>query len=216
MHGPSPDTVYPMDGFPQICFLKNVVTRPNIEIGDFTYYDDPNGVENFENNVLYHFPFIGDRLIIGRFCAIARGVKFIMNGANHQMSGISTFPFFIFGNGWEVASPAADELPYKGDTIIGNDVWIGYDVLIMPGVTIGDGAIIAARSVVTTDVPPYTVVGGNPAQVVRRRFDADSVQRLQSVAWWNRSPAWITEHLNQIRAGDIDALESAATADPFE
>jgi len=216
MHGPSPDTVYPMDGFPQICFLKNVVTRPNIEIGDFTYYDDPNGVENFENNVLYHFPFIGDRLIIGRFCAIARGVKFIMNGANHQMSGISTFPFFIFGNGWEVARPAADELPYKGDTIIGNDVWIGYDVLIMPGVTIGDGAIIAARSVVTTDVLPYTVVGGNPAQVVRRRFDADSVQRLQSVAWWNRSPAWITEHLNQIRAGDIDALESAATADPFE
>lgn len=216
MHGPSPDTVYPMDGFPQICFLKNAVTRPNIEIGDFTYYDDPNGVENFENNVLYHFPFIGDRLIIGRFCAIARGVKFIMNGANHQMSGISTFPFFIFGNGWEVARPAADELPYKGDTIIGNDVWIGYDVLIMPGVTIGDGAIIAARSVVTTDVPPYTVVGGNPAQVVRRRFDADSVQRLQSVAWWNRSPAWITEHLNQIRAGDIDALESAATADPFE
>jgi virginiamycin A acetyltransferase len=216
MHGPSPDTVYPMDGFPQICFLKNVVTRPNIEIGDFTYYDDPNGVENFENNVLYHFPFIGDRLIIGRFCAIARGVKFIMNGANHQMSGISTFPFFIFGNGWEVASPAADELPYKGDTIIGNDVWIGYDVLIMPGVTIGDGAIIAARSVVMTDVPPYTVVGGNPAQVVRRRFDADSVQRLQSVAWWNRSQAWITEHLNQIRAGDIDALESAATADPFE
>ena len=216
MHGPSPDTVYPMDGFPQICFLKNAVTRPNIEIGDFTYYDDPNGVENFENNVLYHFPFIGDRLIIGRFCAIARGVKFIMNGANHQMSGISTFPFFIFGNGWEVASPAADELPYKGDTIIGNDVWISYDVLIMPGVTIGDGAIIAARSVVTTDVPPYTVVGGNPAQVVRRRFDADSVQRLQSVAWWNRSPAWITEHLNQIRAGDIDALESAATTDLSE
>jgi virginiamycin A acetyltransferase len=216
MHGPSPDTAYPMDGFPQICFLKNAVTRPNIEIGDFTYYDDPNGVENFENNVLYHFPFIGDRLIIGRFCAIARGVKFIMNGANHQMSGISTFPFFIFGNGWESARPAAGELPYKGDTIIGNDVWIGYDVLIMPGVTIGDGAIIAARSVVTTDVPPYTVVGGNPAQVVRRRFDADSVQRLQSIAWWNRSPAWITEHLNQIRAGDIDALESAATADPFE
>lgn len=216
MHGPSPDTAYPMDGFPQICFLKNAVTRPNIEIGDFTYYDDPNGVENFENNVLYHFPFIGDRLIIGRFCAIARGVKFIMNGANHQMSGISTFPFFIFGNGWECARPAAGELPYKGDTIIGNDVWIGYDVLIMPGVTIGDGAIIAARSVVTTDVPPYTVVGGNPAQVVRRRFDADSVQRLQSIAWWNRSPVWITEHLNQIRAGDIDALESAATADPFE
>lgn len=216
MHGPSPDTMYPMDGFPQICFLKNAITRPNIEIGDFTYYDDPNGIENFENNVLYHFPFIGDRLIIGRFCAIARGVKFIMNGANHQMSGISTFPFFIFGNGWESARPAAGELPYKGDTIIGNDVWIGYDVLIMPGVTIGDGAIIAARSVVTTDVPPYTVVSGNPAQVVRRRFDADSVRRLQSIGWWTRSPAWITKHLNEIRAGDIDALERAAIADPLE
>jgi virginiamycin A acetyltransferase len=209
MHGPSPDTTYPMAGFRQICFLKNVVAQPNIEIGDFTYYDDPDGVENFEKNVLYHFPFIGDRLIIGKFCAIARGVKFIMNGANHQMNGISTFPFFIFGNGWEVARPAADELPYKGDTIIGNDVWIGYDALIMPGVTIGDGAIIAARSVVAADVPAYTIVGGNPAQIVRRRFDADSVRRLQSVAWWDRPATWITKHLNHIRAGNIDALESA-------
>jgi virginiamycin A acetyltransferase len=209
MHGPSQDTTYPMAGFRQICFLKNVVAQPNIEIGDFTYYDDPDGVENFEKNVLYHFPFIGDRLIIGKFCAIARGVKFIMNGANHQMNGISTFPFFIFGNGWEVARPAADELPYKGDTIIGNDVWIGYDALIMPGVTIGDGAIIAARSVVAADVPAYTIVGGNPAQIVRRRFDADSVRRLQSVAWWDRPATWITKHLNHIRAGNIDALESA-------
>ncbi len=122
MHGPSPDTMYPMEGFPQICFLKNAITRPNIDVGDFTYYDDPDGVDNFEKNVLYHFPFIGDRLRIGKFCAIARGVKFIMNGANHQMGGISTYPFFIFGNGWEVARPASDELPYKGDTVIGNDV----------------------------------------------------------------------------------------------
>lgn len=213
MNGPNPDTTYPMEGFPQICFLKNVITRPNIEIGDFTYYDDPDGVDNFEKNVLYHFPFIGDRLIIGKFCAIARGVKFIMNGANHEMNGISTFPFFIFGNGWEVERPAADELPYKGDTIIGNDVWIGYDVLIMPGVTIGDGAIIAARSVVTTNVLPYTIVGGNPAQIVRRRFDEDSVRRLQSIAWWNRSALWISKHLNQIRAGDIETLERAATVD---
>lgn len=216
MHGPNPDTTYPMEGFPQICFLKNAVTRPNIEIGDFTYYDDPEGAENFEKNVLYHFPFIGDRLIIGKFCAIARGVRFIMNGANHQMNGISTFPFFIFGNGWEAARPTADELPYKGNTIIGNDVWIGYDALIMPGVTIGDGAIIAACSIVTADVPPYAIVGGNPAQVVRRRFDADGVRRLQSIAWWNRSTAWITKHLNQIRSGNIDALESAATVDSSE
>lgn len=213
MHGPDPDTTYPMQGFSQICFLKNVIAHPNIEVGDFTYYDDPDGVENFEKNVLYHFPFIGDRLIIGKFCAIARGAKFIMNGANHQMNGISTFPFFIFGNGWEVAQPAAGELPYKGDTIIGNDVWIGYDALIMPGVTIGDGAIIAARSVVSADVPPYTIVGGNPAQTVRRRFDADSVERLQSIAWWDRPITWVTRYLNLIRAGDIDALERALADD---
>ena len=125
MAGPDPDTTYPMPGFPQICFLKNIITRPNIEIGDYTYYDDPDGVSQFEDNVLYHFPFIGDRLRIGKFCAIARGVKFIMNGANHQMNGISSYPFFIFGNGWETARPVEGELPYKGDTIIGSDVWIG-------------------------------------------------------------------------------------------
>jgi len=210
MHGPSPDTAFPMPGFPQVCFLKNVVDRPNIAIGDFTYYDDPDGVDNFEKNVLYHFPFIGDRLVIGKFCAIARGVKFIMNGANHQMNGISTYPFFIFGHGWEAARPAAGELPYKGDTVIGNDVWIGYDALIMPGVTIGDGAIIAARSVVTADVAPYTIVGGNPAQVVRTRFDVENVRRLQSVGWWDRPVAWITQHLGHIRAGDVDVLERAA------
>jgi virginiamycin A acetyltransferase len=210
MHGPSPDTLFPMPGFAQVCFLKNIVTRPNIEIGDFTYYDDPDGAGNFENNVLYHFPFVGDRLVIGKFCAIARGVKFIMNGANHQMNGISTYPFFIFGNGWEGARPAEHELPYKGDTVIGNDVWIGYDALIQPGVTIGDGAIIAARSVVTADVPPYAIVGGNPARVVRQRFDADSVRRLLALAWWDRPAEWISSHLDLVRGGDIGTLEAAA------
>lgn len=210
MHGPSPDTAFPLPDFPQVCYLKNVITRPNIAIGDFTYYDDPDGAENFEKNVLYHFPFVGDCLRIGRFCAIARGVKFIMNGANHQMDGVSTYPFFIFGHGWESATPAPGELPSKGDTVVGNDVWIGYDALIMPGVTIGDGAIIAARSVVVADVPPYAVVGGNPARVVRERFDSPSVQRLLAVAWWDRPVAWISAHLAQIRAGDLDALERAA------
>lgn len=210
MHGPSPETVFPLPHFPQVCYLKNVITRPNIAVGDFTYYDDPDGAGNFEKNVLYHFPFVGDWLRIGKFCAIARGVKFIMNGANHQMDGISTYPFFIFGHGWESATPTAGELPYKGDTVVGNDVWIGYDALIMPGVTIGDGAIIAARSVVVADVPPYAIVGGNPARVVRERFDAASVQRLLAVAWWDRPVAWITQHLAQIRAGDVAALERAA------
>jgi len=209
MHGPSPDTPS-ATLFPQISFLKNVVTRPNIEIGEYTYYDDPDGAHHFENNVLYHFDFIGDRLRIGKFCAIARGVKFIMNGANHQMNGISTYPFFIFGNGWEAAAPQPGELPYKGDTVVGNDVWIGYDALIMPGVTIGDGAIIAARSVVTADLPPYAIVGGNPAQLLRERFDAESVRRLLAIAWWDRPVEWVAAHLSLIRRGDVKVLEAAA------
>lgn len=210
MAHPDPNNPFPMPGFPQVCFLKNLITRPNIEVGDFTYYDDPDGAQNFENNVLYHFPFIGDRLRIGKFCAIARGVKFIMNGANHQMDGISTYPFFIFGNGWEGARPTEGELPYKSDTVIGNDVWIGFDALVMPGVSIGDGAIIAARSVVTSDVPAYAIVGGNPAKVVRPRFDPDHARRLVALAWWDRPLDWISGHLDLIRGGDIAALESAA------
>lgn len=136
MNGPDPFDPHPLPGFPQVCFIKNTVTNPNIVIGDYTYYDDPDGAENFERNVLYHFPFIGDKLVIGKFCALARGVKFIMNGANHKTSGISTYPFYIFGKGWESAMPAPGDLPYKGDTVIGNDVWIGYEALIMPGVKI--------------------------------------------------------------------------------
>ncbi|AVR97095.1 CatB-related O-acetyltransferase [Pseudoduganella armeniaca] len=210
MHGPDPDHPFPMAGFPQVCYLKNVVDTPNIVIGDYTYYDDPDGPEAFLRNVLYHFPFIGDTLRIGKFCALARGVKFIMNGANHQMDGISTYPFFIFGNGWDSAQPAPGELPYKGDTVIGNDVWIGYDALVMPGVTIGDGAIVAARSVVTADVPPYTIVGGNPARPLRARFDAGTAARLVALAWWDRPAEWITAHLPLIRGGDVAALERAA------
>jgi virginiamycin A acetyltransferase len=170
MTGPDPRTRHPMEGFPQVGFLRNVITRPNIIVGDYTYYDDPGGVERFEQNVLYHFPFIGDKLIIGKFCALAADVKFVMNGANHLMSGISTYPFYIFGNGWERVMPPLDALPKKGDTVVGNDVWIGYDSLIMPGVRIGDGAIVASRSVVVSDLPAYAIAGGNPARVIRRRF----------------------------------------------
>lgn len=210
MHGPDPRDPHPMKGFPQVCFIGNTVSNPNIVVGDYTYYDDPEDPEGFERNVLYHFPFIGDRLLIGRFCAIARGAKFIMNGANHLLTGISTYPFQIFGNGWEKVMPEADGLPHKGDTVIGNDVWIGYDALVMPGVNIGNGAIIAARAVVASDVPAYTIVGGNPARPIRQRFDADTITRLQSLAWWDWPVETITRHLELIVAGDVDALAAVA------
>ena len=206
MGGPSPKNKHPMEGFPQVCYIKNTIDNPNIIVGDYTYYDDPVDSENFERNVLYHFPFIGDKLIIGKFCAIARDVKFIMNGANHKMSGISTYPFQIFGNGWEKVMPDMKDLPYKGDTVIGNDVWIGFDALIMPGVTIGNGAIISSRSVVVSDVEPYTIVGGNPAQAIRKRFEPECIERLNKVSWWDWPIEKITEHLDIIVSGDIEKL----------
>lgn len=212
MTGPDPANPHPLPGFPQVCFLRNIVKNPNIVIGDYTYYDDPEDVGNFERNVLYHFPFIGDKLVIGRFCAIARGVKFIMNGANHQMNAFSTYPFYIFGGGWEKSMPAPGELPFKGDTVIGNDVWIGYDSLLMPGVNVGNGAIIAARSVVVADVPAYTVVGGNPARTIRQRFPDDVVAALESIAWWDWPAEHISQHLPAIMAADIQTLRAAADA----
>ncbi|SRR5579883_549672 len=207
LYGADPNAKHPMKGFPQICFIRNTVSNPNIIIGEYTYYDDPEDSEDFERNVLYHFPFIGDRLIIGKFCALARGVKFIMNGANHKLDGFSTYPFSIFGNGWETVMPQAGELPYKGDTVIGNDVWIGYESVIMPGVQVGHGAIIAAKSVVVSHIPPYTVFGGNPAQQIRQRFDADVIQALLDIAWWDWDVGKITRNLAKIVSADIAALK---------
>ncbi|OGS23451.1 MAG: chloramphenicol acetyltransferase [Elusimicrobia bacterium RIFOXYB2_FULL_48_7] len=198
-----------MDGFPQVCYIKNTIKNPNIIVGDYTYYDDKEDSEDFEGNVLYHYPFIGDKLIIGKFCALATGVKFIMNGAFHKMSGISTYPFGIFGNGWEPAIPKEGELPYKGDTVIGNDVWIGYDALIMAGVKIGDGAIIAAKAVVTKDVPAYSIVGGNPAQVIRKRFDDKAIEKLLKIKWWDWDIQKITRNLTLITSANVEVLESA-------
>lgn len=206
MSGPDPKDPHPMKGFPQICFIQNTVANPRIIIGDYTYYDDPEDSENFERNVLYHFPFIGDRLIIGRFCALARGVKFIMNGANHQIDGFSTYPFEIFGNGWEKIADPSEEVSHKGDTVIGNDVWIGYEAVIMPGVQVGDGAIIAAKSVVVKDVAAYTVVGGNPAQSIRQRFDSEIIQALLEISWWHWNIEKISRNLDKIVAADIEAL----------
>jgi len=210
LKGPSPEDREPMKGFPQIGYLKNFITSENILVGDYTYYDDPEGPERFERNVLYHFPFIGDKLIIGKFCAIAKDVKFIMNGANHKMSGFSTYPFQIFGNGWEKVMPKEGDLPYKGNTEIGNDVWIGYESTIMPGVEIGSGAIIASKSVVTTNVPSYSIVGGNPAKIIKYRFDSDQISELLDIAWWDWSADKITKNLEAIVGSNIEELRKAS------
>lgn len=198
MHGPSKDVKFPLKEYNRLCFLKNIIARPNIIVGDYTYYDDFEDVHNFEKNVKYHFDFIGDKLIIGKFCMIASGVTFIMNGANHQMNGITAYPFYIFGNGWEKATPQPEELPYKGDTVIGNDVWIGANATIMPGVHIGDGAIIATNSTVTKDVEPYAIVGGNPANVLRKRFSEEKIKELLEMQWWNWDVKKITENLTYL------------------
>jgi len=210
MQGPDPANPHPMTGFPQVCYIRNTVTAPNIEIGEYTYYDDPEDAENFQRNVLYHFPFIGDKLVIGRYCALARGVKFIMNGGNHLMDGFSTYPFYIFGHGWDNLMPAREQLPTRGDTVLGHDVWLGYEALVLPGVTIGNGAIVGARAVVSSDVPPYAVVGGNPARLLRMRFPPDIIEALQQIAWWDWPADKITRNLAAIMGADIEALEQAS------
>lgn len=211
MTGPNPDIKHPMPLHKRVGFLKPLVTAENIEIGDFTYYDDPDGPEKFaEKCVLHHYPFIGDRLVIGRFCAIAEGARFIMNGANHAMSGFSTYPFNIFGHGWEEGFDVATwEKENRGDTIIGSDVWIGMEAMILPGVKIGHGAIVAAKAVVAHDVPPYSIVAGNPARAVKTRFDDETVQRLLAVAWWDWAVEKISRNLDAIRGSDISRLEAA-------
>jgi virginiamycin A acetyltransferase len=202
--GPDPNRLYPIAEHPRVCFIKNLIKSPNIIVGDYSYYDDPIDPENFEKNVLYNYG--SDKLIIGKFCAIATNVKFIMGGANHKLDGISTYPFPIFGNGWETAMNLLIELPSKGDTAIGNDVWIGYESVIMPGVKIGDGAIVAAKSVVVKDVAPYTIVGGNPASKIKRRFSDEEVVQLLKIRWWDWEIAKISRNINLIMQGDIQAL----------
>lgn len=178
MTGPNPNAIYPNEAIKSVVFIKNVITRPNILVGDYTYYDDVNGAERFEDHVTHHYPFLGDKLIIGKFCAIAKGIEFVMNGANHRMCSVTTYPFNIMGGGWEQFTPALEDLPLKGDTVVGNDVWIGQNVTVMPGVHIGDGAIIAANSVVTKDVPAYCIAGGNPCKVIKKRFDNELITYL--------------------------------------
>jgi len=205
MIGPDKNKVFPLENYNRLCFLKNVVKNPNIIIGDYTYYDDFDNVENFEKNVKYHFDFVGDKLIIGKFCMIASDVKFIMNGANHLTNALTTYPFAIFGNGWENAMDGK-QYPQKGDITIGNDVWIGFNATIMAGVTIGDGAIIATNSTVIKDVEPYSIVGGNPAIEIKKRFPQDIIKQLLQLKWWNWEPERITKNLKHLTANNIDEL----------
>lgn len=193
---PDPNAIFANE-YKTTVFLKNVVTAPNIFVGDYTYYDNADDPTAFEkNNVLFNWPEFGDKLIIGKFCALASGVTFIMGSANHRMSSISTYPFSVFGGAWEEAVPPhLSQLPFKGDTVVGNDVWIGRESVIMPGVKIGDGAIVAAYSVVTKDVEPYTIVGGNPAKPIRKRFDEELTELLLKLRWWDFELEQLTEFL---------------------
>ena len=205
---PDRDAVHPKSAVPNVFLIKHVVTRKNISIGDYTYYDDPDGAEDFEAHVTYHYEFLGDRLVIGKFCAIARGITFIMNGANHRMNSVTTYPFNIMGHGWEKCTPTLEDLPFKGDTVVGNDVWIGQDVTVMPGVHIGDGAIIAAESVVTRDIPPYHVAGGNPCRVIRKRFDDALIDYLLALKWWDWDAEKIFCNLEALCSGDLEQIRT--------
>lgn len=205
MTGPDKDTTFPLDNYNRLCFLKNVVKNPNILVGDYTYYDDFDNVEHFEKNVKYLFDFIGDKLIIGKFCMIASDVKFIMNGANHLTDALTTYPFAIFKNGWEHAMDNRS-YPQKGDIHVGNDVWIGYNATIMAGVTIGDGAIIATNSTVIKDVAPYSIVGGNPAKEIKKRFPENTIERLLELKWWDWEIERITRNIQNLTGNNIDKL----------
>ena len=203
------EKIYPHKGDTQTVYLKNVVTRPSIQVGEYTMYNDfVNDPRDFEkNNVLYQYPVNHDRLLIGKFCSIACGAKFLFNSANHALGSLSTYPFPIFYDEWGLdGNNVADAWDNKGDITLGNDVWIGYEAVILAGVTIGDGAIIGARAVVTRDVPPYAIVGGVPARLIRRRFDEATIESLLALQWWDWEPERIRRALPVLQAGDIAAL----------
>ena len=210
---PDPNAVFPNE-FGTTCFIKNVVTAPNIFIGDYTYYDDPVAPTGFEaNNVLFNWPEFGDKLIIGKFCALASGTQFIMGPANHRTCSISTYPFAVFGGAWaERIPPHLDQLPRKGDIVVGNDVWIGRNSVILPGVHIGDGAIIAVQSVVARDVPPYTVYGGNPARFLKDRFSPELKELLLRLKWWDLPGDTLAEILPLLCSPDPEAAGQALAA----
>lgn len=206
----SENKIYPRTGDNETVYLKNVITNPNIAIGDYTMYNDfvHNPRDFQKNNVLYHYPVNHDRLKIGKFCSIACGAKFIFTSANHSLKSLSTYPFPIFFEEWDLdVANITDAWDNKGDIIIGNDAWIGYEAVILCGVTIGDGTIIGSRAVVTKDVPPYTIVGGVPAKSIRRRFDDKTITKLLKLKWWDWSEERIKANIEIIQSGRIDELK---------
>lgn len=204
---PNPNTVHPIPGYEKEIYVKPTIKNPNIIVGEFTYIAD----SEFESHVTHHYEWNGDKLIIGKFCQIAAGVEFVMNGANHQMNAVSTFPFYTM-EGWEMAPPAISDLPLKGDTIVGNDVWIGQNAVILPGVHIGDGAIIGANSVVGRDIPPYTIVVGNPARETRKRFDDELIRLLLAFKWWDKSIEAINQLIPLLTSSDLENVKSELSA----
>lgn len=199
---PDPNAIHPIANYDKEIYVKPTINNPNIIVGDFTYIAD----REFESHVTHHYDFIGDKLIIGKFCQIAAGVEFIMNGANHQMNAVSTFPFYAL-EGWNMQPPKIKDLPIKGDTIIGNDVWIGQNAVIMPGVHIGNGAIIGASSIVGSNVEPYTIVEGNPARQIRKRFDEEMIVLLQKWQWWDKCIEEINSLIPILTNSDLNEVK---------
>ena len=215
----NPSNIYPRTGDTQTVYLNQVVTDPSILVGDYTMYNDfVNDPIDFEkNNVLYHYPINHDRLVIGKFCSIACGAKFLFTSANHTQTSLSTYPFPIFFEEWGLdVQSITSAWDNKGDIIIGNDVWIGYEAVILSGVTIGDGAIIGTRAVVTKDVPPYTIVGGVPAKTIRKRFSDDTIAALLQINWWDWPEEKIKQHISDIQTGRIDRLQPLCKGEPHD
>ena len=200
---PDPNTIHPIPGYDKEIYVKPTIKNPQIIVGDFTYIAD----SDFESHVTHLYEWNGDRLIIGKFCQIAAGVEFVMNGANHQMNAVSTFPFFTL-EGWNASAPQKSDMPLKGDTVIGNDVWIGQNATIMPGIHIGDGAIIGANSLVSKDVEPYTIVAGNPIRVIRKRFDDELIDLLERFKWWDKSIEEINNLIPILTNGDLEKVRA--------
>lgn len=202
-------TLFPRTGDTQTIYLKPAITNPNIQVGDFTMYNDfVHDPRDFQrNNVLYHYPVNGDKLVIGKFCSIACGAKFLFTSANHTLRSLSTYPFPLFFEEWGLdKAHMAQAWDNKGDIVVGNDVWIGYEAIILSGVTIGDGAIIGTRAVVTQDVPPYTIVGGVPAKPIRRRFDDATIDALLALRWWDWPREKLAQNIAAIQAGQLEEL----------